>query len=395
MADWPPPARIERMEASTKAMTIDVKGTTMLRNSWGLRPRAHARLLASLSPLALLAGLWGCGSGAQAEGAENDDAFLRVINVEVQAVQPAPFTEVIRLTGTVQASQDVVVSAEESGVVREILVEKGRRVRAGQPLFRLDSDLLQAQVDQARALSNMARETWERRKRLYEEDKVGSELVYLEAKYAAQQAAANQTLLEARLERTVVEAPISGILESREVEVGSMVGAGTPVARIVSTDVVKVTAGVPERYAPDVRAGAAVEVTFDILPDDTYQGRITYAGAAVNPRNRTFPVELSLTNPGGVIKPEMVAGVEVEKRTEEAAMLVPQEALVRVEGGYVIFVVESRPEGDVAVSRPVETGPSQRNQVVIRSGLQAGERVVVVGQQSVASGDRVNVVAER
>ena len=165
------------------------------------------------------------------------------------------FTEVIRVTGTVQANQDVTISAEESGVVREILVDKGRRVQEGQPMFRLDAELLGAQVDQARALSEMARETWERRKRLYEEDRVGSELVYLEAKYAAEQAAANLKLLEARLARTIIRAPIAGILDSRDIEVGTMVSAGTPVARIIDSDPVKITGGVPERYAAEVRIG--------------------------------------------------------------------------------------------------------------------------------------------
>jgi RND family efflux transporter MFP subunit len=290
----------------------------------------------------------------------------------------------------------VVLSAEESGVVREILVEKGNRVAEGEAIFRLDADLLQAQVDQTRALRDMARETWERRKRLYEEDQVGSELVYLEAKYAYEGAEASLKLLEERLERTVITAPISGILDSREIEVGTMVGAGTPVARIVDTDRVKITAGVPERYATDVRTGADVAVTFDVLGEgETFQGRISYVGAVVDPRSRTFPIELSLANPGRLIKPEMVADVSVVRRTLEDVVVVPQEALIRVEEGYVVFVVEEEGGNTVVRSQVVELGPAQLNRVVIQAGLEVGDRLVVVGQQSVAAGDRVNVVAER
>lgn len=346
-------------------------------------------------PILLLGAVtsWGCG-GVQAEGTSQDTAFVRIVNVEVDRVEPGRFTEIIRLTGTVQASHDVTISAEESGVVREILVDKGSRVRAGQPIFRLDDDLLQAQVDQARAMASMARETWERRKRLYEEDQVGSELVYLEAKYAAEQAQANLRLLEARLERTVIQAPIKGILDSREIEVGTMVAAGTPVARIVDNDPVEITAGVPERYAADVAPGAEASVTFDILPGQTFQGQVSYVGAAVNPRNRTFPVELVLPNPGGVIKPEMVANLFLVRKSTEDAIVVPQEALVRTEDGYIVFVVEDGSQGSLARAREVEIGPAQQNEVMIRSGLKAGERLVVVGQMSVADGDRVNIVAE-
>lgn len=364
----------------------EMSGTILMNRS-----RRATRIL----PLALLGalGLWGCG-GAQAEGTGQDTAFARVINVEVEPVEPTRFTEIINLTGTVQASHDVTVSAEESGVVREILVEKGSRVRAGQPIFRLDDDLLRAQVDQARAVAAMARETWERRKRLYEEDGVGSELIYLEAKYAAEQAAANLRLLEARLERTVIQAPIEGILDSREIEVGSMVAAGTPVARIVDNDPVEITAGVPERYAPDVEGGAEASVTFDVLPGQEFQGRVSYVGAAVNPRNRTFPVELILPNPGGFIKPEMVANLALVRRSSENVIVVPQEAVVRTEEGFIAFVVEDGSTGPEARAREVEVGARQRNQVLVRSGLQPGDRLVVVGQMSVADGDRVNIVSQ-
>lgn len=367
----------------------------------GNRARGKGRMLfpALLPPVAILLlsslGLSGCGAAGQAGGATPEQAYSRVINVEVTPVAAMAFTETIRLTGTVQAHRDVTISAEESGVVREILVEKGSRVRRGQPIARLDAALLQAQQDQARAMSELARETWERRKRLYEEDQVGSELSYLEARYGAEQAAANLKLLQERVERTLIRAPIDGILDSREIEVGTMVGVGTPVARIVDTDQVKITAGVPERYAGDVTVGSSVVVGFGAMGEGSYEGRISYVGAVVNTSNRTFPIELTLPNPGRVIKPEMVADVSVAKRTLEEATMVPQEALIRVEGGFVVFVVEGEGPGAVARARHVELGPAQLNQVVIRDGLVPGERLVVVGQQTVADGDRVNVVAER
>jgi RND family efflux transporter MFP subunit len=241
----------------------------------------------------------------------------------------------------------------------------------------------------------MARETWERRKRLYEEDRVGSELMYLEAKYAAEGAAASLKLLEVRLERTVIRAPISGVLDSREIEIGSMVGAGTPVARIVDNNPVKITAGVPERYAADVRAGAKAVVTFDVLQDQEFPGTISYVGAAVNPGNRTFPLELVLRNPGGFIKPEMVANVAVTRKTHENVIVIPQEAVVRTEEGFIVFVVVETGGAFLIESRGVELGAAQENRIMVDSGLQPGDELVVVGQQSVAAQDRVNVVAGR
>lgn len=342
-----------------------------------------------------------CGGDAQAGDAQGEAApdaeagYTRVVNVEVLPLASRSFTDVIRLTGTVAANRDVVVSAEESGVIREILVEKGSRVRSDEPIAKIDDRVLRAQTEQARARARLAQETWARRKRLWEEDAVGSEIAYLEARYAAEEARANLEALAQRLERTVIRAPIPGTLDSREIEVGTMVSAGTPVARIVELNPVKVTGGVPERFAPDVRPGALALVTFDFLPDEEFKGRISYVGAAVNPRNRTFPVELTLPNPGRMIKPEMVAGIDIVRDVREGVVVAPREALVRVEGGQVAFVIADEDGGTVARRRLVEIGPAQQNEVVIESGLGSGDRLIVVGQQQVADGDRVRVVRTR
>lgn len=335
----------------------------------------------------------GCGdAGAEAsEGA----SFVRVINVEVSTLAPEPFVEEIRLTGSVWANQDVQVAAEESGVIRRIFKDKGARVRAGEALAKIDDAILSAQVEQARAQASLASQTWERRKRLWEEDRVGSEIAYLEAKFAAEQTAANVRALEERLARTTVRAPFDGILEDRMIEVGTMVSPGMVVGRVVDLDPVKIVAGVPERYAADVAPGTEAAVTFDVFPGQTFQAPVGFVGATVNPQNRTFPVEMVMPNPMGLIKPEMVANMAVIRRQIPDAVVVPQDALIRVEDGYVAFVVAERDGVPVAEVRPLRLGPSQRNTVVVEEGLQPDDRLIVVGQKSVADGDRVNVVQVR
>lgn len=332
---------------------------------------------------------------SQPEDTGADSTFSRVVNVEVLSLGRESFTDIIRLTGTVGANRDVTVAAEENGVIREIFVEKGTRVRAGHRIARIDGRVLAAQVEQARAQAELARETWERRKRLWEEDRVGSEMAYLEARYAAEQARASLTGLEERLDRTLIRAPIPGTLDDRMVEVGSMVSPGTPVARIVETDPVKITGGVPERFAADVATGDRASVTFDVLPDERFQGLLTYVGASVNPRNRTFPVEFTLPNPGRVVKPEMVANIEIVRSVREGVTVIPREALVRVEDGQVAFVAQGDGEIQVAEARSLTLGPARENRIVVESGLSPGDRLIVVGQNEVAAGDRIRIVNVR
>ena len=338
-----------------------------------------------------------CGGDAQADGAAeaapatDGSGFVRVINVEVAEVAKSEFTEFIRLTGTVLADQDVIVAAEESGIIRELYVEKGSRVRAGQAIAKIDDRVLAAQVNQAKANADLAREIWERRRTLYEEDQVGSELAYLEAKYAAEQTRATYEGLQERLDRTVVRSPLGGVLDARDIEIGTMVQPGTPIARVLVLDPVKVLAGVPERYAADVRRGARVNVIFDVLGQD-FDAELTYVGAAVEPRSRTFPVEFRIPNAEGMIKPEMVANIGLVRSTIDEALVVPEEALVRIENGFVVFVVRGAEGEETVEARTVVRGPAQQNQVVVEEGISAGDRLVVVGQQQVANGDRVRVV---
>lgn len=339
-----------------------------------------------------------CGGDAEAVDNGSDGVLVegtsRVINVETTTVERQEFVEVIRLTGIVMADKDVTISAEESGVIQEILVEKGSAVRAGQALVRIDDAILKGQVEEAAAQAALDGETWERRKRLYEEDQVGSELAYLEAMYSAEQSAARLSVLQVRLAKTVVRTPLTGLLEMRMVEIGTMVNVGTPVARVVSLNPIKVVAGVPERYAADVEVGAVATVFFDVL-DVSAEGVLSYVGATVDPGNRTFLIELEMANPDGAVKPQMVANVAVVRQSISDAIVVSQEALVRVETGFVAYVVEGAGPDAQVVARVVVTGASQQNGVVIEEGLEPGDQLVVVGQQQVAEGDRVTVVGSR
>lgn len=335
-----------------------------------------------------------CGS-AQADGTEDDQGnedFVRMINVEVQPVSTQRFNEEIRLTAVATANQDVMIEAEESGTIRSFFVDRGDAVQAGDSIAKIDDRILRAQVEQARAAAELAQQTWERRKRLWEEDRVGSEIAYLEAKFGAEQSAAALDALEERLANTTVRAPFSGIFDERHVDMGEAVSPGETVGRVVDLDPIKVVAGVPERYASDVRVGTPTEMTFEALDGRSYTANVRYVSSTVDPGNRTFAIELEVANPRLDIKPQMVANLSVTRRSLEAVIVVPQDALVRVEDGYVVYVVAERGGVQVAEVRDVVVGATRRNQVVIEEGVSEGERLIVVGQRSVADGDRVNVV---
>ncbi|MSR21641.1 MAG: efflux RND transporter periplasmic adaptor subunit [Gemmatimonadetes bacterium] len=333
----------------------------------------------------------GCGAaGGAKEGAPEE--FVRVINVEVATLAPEQFVEEIRLTSVAMANQDVMVAAEESGVIRAIYADRGSRVNEGDSIAKIDDRVLSAQVAQARAAAELAAQTWDRRRRLWEVDSIGSEIAYLEARFGAEQSAASLMGLEERLARTVIRAPFAGVLDERFVDVGAMVSPGTPVGRLVDLDPIKVFAGVPERYAGNVRVGDQAVLEFEALDVEPYTARIRYVGATVNAENRTFLIEVSLPNAGGLVKPQMVANMGVTRETVNEAIVVPQDALIRVEDGYVVYVAVDRDGNPVAEVRDVVLGPTRRNLVVIDEGVEVGERLIVVGHKEVEDGDRIRIV---
>lgn len=320
------------------------------------------------------------------------ESYVKVVNVEVETLRPTAFSATVRITGEAEPKTDVTVSAEEWGVLEAFVAVKGSRVRRGQVIARIDDDVLAAQVDEARAGAEIAGSRHEAQRRLWEEEGIGSEIVYLQAKADAESATARYVQLQARLDRTVVRSPVAGTFDADLVDAGEIVQPGTPVARIVDASRLRIAGGVPERFAPQVSAGDEASIRFDIFPDRTFAGQIDFVGTAVDRKSRTFPIEIVMDNPDGAVKPYMIANVRVVLRRVDDAIVVSREVLIRTEAGFQALVVEMEDGNDVAVARTVTLGASDENSVVVTRGLAAGDRLVVRGQQLADPGDRVRIV---
>ncbi|MGD2215240.1 MAG: efflux RND transporter periplasmic adaptor subunit [Gemmatimonadales bacterium] len=354
--------------------------------------------IASLALLAFLPALGatvqGCSPSSSTSEAEAGQDFVRTVNVEVVPVVRGDFTSYVRLTGEVEALNDVTLSAEESGVIERFFFEKGSFVRRGAAIAKIRDTVLRAQLEEAIAAAELARERYERQRRLWEEEEIGSEIAYLEARYQADLQTARVTQLRERLQRTTLSAPVSGIFDERYVDAGEMVAPGTPVARVVEVDRVKVTGGVAERFAAAVSRGDTARIRLDVLPNQEFVGVLGYVGSVVDERNRTFPIEIVMDNPGRAIKPHMVASVEIANRRLQDVIVVPQDAIQRTEDGYQVFLAAARDGSLYAEARPVHLGPMYGNRVVVEEGLSEGDQLIVRGQQLVEAGNRVRIVNE-
>ena len=366
---------------------------------WSAAPHVAAAAVVLVAGLVLTAA--GCPApadpGAAAEPEEERGPLAaafgaRVVNVEVTPVSPTTFVQYVRVVGEVEPLHDVTVSAEESGTLAAFLVAKGDRLTRGQPVTRISSDLLDAQLEEANAILDIATERYERQRRLWEDQRIGTEMAVLEAKSQVLTSAARLKVLETRKARTVVTSPITGTYDEQYVEVGELVNPGTRLLRVLATDRVKVVAGVPERYALAIVPGTPAVVSFDVIEGREFEGTIEFVGVSVDRSSRTIPIEIVLDNDEGLIRPRLVANVQVERARAEQVVVVPQDLVQRTETGFQVYVAKQGADGLTAEARAVQLGESYANEVVVTSGLAAGERLITAGHRQVDDGSVVSLV---
>ncbi len=327
----------------------------------------------------------------------------RAPQVETLAMEPRRFVEQIEVTGRTEAIRDAVLSAQTAGTV-ENLVELGAKVKKGDVLARLDPVLINAQVRQAkaaveaaRAAKALAQETYDRQKPLYEKKiisalefrRIQSDLAAAKAQLAEAQAGLAQA--NKSLENTLVTAPFDGIVEVRYVKEGEQVAPGVRILRLTNSRKMKVKAGVPERYAADIKEGRVASVRFNAYGIEPRTGKLTFVSSVIDPASRTFDVELELVNRDRILKPEMVARVLVNKTVVDDAMVIPLTAVIRDEEGTSVFVVVQTDGVPVAQQRAIELGVSSGDEIVVAGGLEAGDEVVVLGQNELTRGDIVRI----
>ena len=200
---------------------------------------------------------------------------------------------------------------------------------------------------------------------------------------------------QSQLASTRVVAPFAGVVEAQLQEVGELAAPGQPVVRLVGAGSVKVTAGVPERYAGEIEQGTQVAVSPNAYAVEPRGGRVSFVGAAIEESSRTFPIEVSVENADRSLKPSMVVRLDVTRDVLENVIVVPTEAVVRDERGTSVFVVARDSSGAVASRRVVELGPNAGETVVLRSGVEAGDQIIVSGAGDIAEGERVRVTETR
>lgn len=326
---------------------------------------------------------------AAVENAEQEDRTPQTA-VETVTVTPGSFDDYFRLTGTVEALEDATISSETNGRIMSIL-SRGETVAEGEAIAQIDDRLIQSQYESAKTAFELAQDSFNRLESLYA-DSIISTQDYNAAKAQRDQARAQLNQAEKQLDDADIAAPFNGRVEERFVRTGELISPGMPVVRLVNTDKVLINAGVPERYSSDINVGTPVRVNFSSYESETIETEVSFIGNVIDPNTRTFPVEIEINNANENLKPEMIAEVQMKRRTIENAVIIPRTAIVRDENAVNVFIAREENGRKIAELVEVRTGRASGPLIEILDGLSEGDEVIVAGMRTLTVGDRLNIL---
>lgn len=314
--------------------------------------------------------------------------------VSTQKLQLVNFDRFVDLQGAVMPDETVYASSETGGRIKSVLVKEGQPVKRGQLIASIDLETLSKQMDEIQISLDLANTVYERQKRLWDQ-KIGSEIQYLEAKNTKERLEKSMATLSSQIAKQNVYAPISGVVDMEFLKAGEMAGPGAPIIQILNTRKVKVVADVPEKYLGKVKRGDLVSVEFPSLGTDAMK-KITMIGRSIDPANRTFKMEIASTNTSGLLKPNLLASVKINDYSAKDVITIPLEIILEeVSGRKYVYTAINEGNKKVAKRTFIKTGESYLGDIIITEGLKAGDEVITLGSRNVSDNDPLEIISNK
>ena len=306
--------------------------------------------------------------------------------VSTQTVGHEKISEDISLVGTITANNDVNIVAETQGKVTAIDTKVGDQKSAGSVLIQVDDELKKAALMSAEANYDKTKKDYERFQTLYKQ-KATTDAQLDAAKLAYSSAEANYIIAKRQYNDTKIKTPISGVVTARNVDVGTMVQPGMVVANVVDISKLKVNVNVAESDAFKLKVGDDVEVTTDVYPGVTFNGKVETISAKADEAH-TYPVEIVIVNENKhPLKAGMFARVNFTTLVGKEAVVIPRAALVGSVKDPHVYVVKD----GIAKERNVVLGVAAGTNVQVLNGLKVGETIVTNGQNNLTDGVKVEI----
>ncbi|WP_258101084.1 efflux RND transporter periplasmic adaptor subunit [Marinoscillum pacificum] len=308
------------------------------------------------------------------------------VAVKVATVEKSKLSIAVNYPAVVQPIEDARVFTQASGMVEQLYIELGTRVKEGQVIGQLDADMLRINLRDAQLAFGKSLDDYNRVKDLYDHN-AASKVDMLNAKYSHDKIDNQIRLLEKQIENTSIKAPISGVVHAKMVKEGEFVNPGTPIAFISNVFTLKATVYVNQELVYQLTEGDLAKITTPILPEKVFEGKIEFISPVAD-AHHNYQVDLLLETSDHRLRGGSDVQVSFQTYSAEEVLQIPMSALVTdAEEPYVFLV-----EGGTVVMRTVETGLVKGDDVEIIKGLSEGDHIVTTGQINLREGSIVNII---
>lgn len=325
----------------------------------------------------------------------------KIINVKVWTTQKQAVRPYIEAVGSLKPNEEVIISPEVDGILKDIRVDEGTQVTKGTVLavisdtdYRLNAESARAAVKQAEASLANTRIEYRRKETLLKEelvtrqqfDDVSTRLTL--ASRDLDRAKAVLSLSGERLGKTVVRSPITGIVKEKIASEGDFARAGIPIMRIVQIDPLKLSFSIAEKDMAAMKEGQDVVFTVDPFPGKEFTGRLSVIYPGLDERSRTLQVEALVSNPSLALKSGLFTRVKVYTAAPRDSVVIPITSILYEGTRVKVFLMDA----NTARERIIGIGKKYGEMMEVTQGLKAGEQLIVVGQNNLLEGVKVHAV---
>ena len=304
--------------------------------------------------------------------------------VAVTAVTKQVFMHAVDVQGRVDGDENITYSAKVPAVVKRVNVKAGDRVSAGQVLVELDADVVKAQIETLKKGLELANTVYEKRKSLWEQ-KVGSEIEFLQAKNQKESLEKQIASARENLDMYLIKSEYSGTVDLVSIKVGQGVAPGVPAVSVVNPAALKIKADLSESYANVVKQGNPVLINFPDI-NKSVKASVTYSSKSINALTRTFNVEVALPN-DNELHPNMVAELKIVDYENKNATVVPINTIQEIDGVKLVYITAKNEKNENIAKKVVVTvGKTYGTTAEILSGLNEGDQIITTGFQDLTDG---------
>jgi membrane fusion protein, multidrug efflux system len=329
--------------------------------------------------------LFAAGCREKDAAAGKPPADSAAVKVVVADVKEQPFEDWGSYSADLRGIEDAVLVAPNQGGRVTAVREVGSRFKTGEALCDIDGDKYGAALEAAKAQVEVAKGDMERAKVNVEKGSLGRS-----ALDGANLAYQNARMLLANAQRAYddcqCQAPFDGMLVSRSIDKYQTITPGAPTVRVSRIDRLQAVIAIPETEAFSYEEGMKTEFRLLQYPDRAYEGRLSSRDQAVDARSRTVTARITVNNRDGLLRPGMVGRASILRQTYKKAIVIPSTALVRLQNGITVMIVED----GIARQHMVKTGATVGDSTLIIEGISQGDKLIVTGAFQVSDGTRVN-----